>query len=65
MEIKEATTAQELFKGYPHVFHEFLDYANKLEYEERPDYAQWITKFEECQTRSAKYCWAAYGHIRH
>ena len=45
------TTLDELCKGHPPEFKEFMDYCRALKFEEDPDYKYIVGIFEKCMTR--------------
>lgn len=49
---KIETTLEELCKGYPPEFKEFMEYCRNLKFEEDPDYKYIIGIFEKCMTRN-------------
>ncbi len=48
---KMETSLEELCKGYPSEFKEFMEYCRKLGFEEDPDYRYIIGLFEKCLAR--------------
>ncbi|CDW89714.1 UNKNOWN [Stylonychia lemnae] len=60
---KIETSLEELCKGYPPEFKEFMEYCRNLKFEEDPDYKYVIGIFEKCMTRhgydlkSTDYTW--------
>jgi hypothetical protein len=48
---KMETTLEELCKGYPSEFKEFMEYCRALKFEEDPNYKYIIGLFENCMTR--------------
>lgn len=48
---KVETSLDELCKGYPVEFKEFMEYCRKLKFEEEPDYKHIIGIFEKCINR--------------
>ena len=42
---------EELCKGYPHEFGEYLKYCRGLKYAEEPDYVKCLSLFSECMQR--------------
>lgn len=57
------TSLEELCKGYPPEFKEFMEYCRSLKFEEDPDYKYIVGIFEKCMTRhgydlkSTDYTW--------
>lgn len=45
------TSLEELCKGYPIEFKEFMDYCRSLKFEQDPDYKLMIGLFEKCMVR--------------
>lgn len=60
---KMETTLEELCKGYPPEFKEYMEYCRSLKFEEDPDYKFMAGIFEKCMTRhqfdlkSTDYTW--------
>lgn len=60
---KMETSLDELCKGYPPEFKEFMEYCRSLKFDEDPDYKYMIGIFEKCMTRhgfdlkSTDYTW--------
>jgi hypothetical protein len=46
------TTLEELCKGHPPEFKEFMDYCRALKFEEDPDYKYIIGLFEKCMQKN-------------
>ncbi|KAF9236475.1 kinase-like domain-containing protein [Melanogaster broomeanus] len=44
---KESARPEDLCRGMPSEFEEFLRYCRRLKFAERPDYTQWINEFRE------------------
>jgi hypothetical protein len=50
---KIETSLEELCKGHPPEFKEFMEYCRGLKFEQDPDYKFMIGLFEKCMSRSA------------
>ena len=48
---KIETTLDELCKGHPPEFKEFMEYCRKLKFEQDPDYKYMVGLFEKCMQR--------------
>lgn len=44
---KQRATPEDLCRGLPSEFEEFLRYCRRLKFEERPDYQRWIDEFKD------------------
>lgn len=52
IKIKKAVTSiEDLCKGFPKEFCQFMNYSRKLKFEEKPDYQQLISMFRELFVR--------------
>ena len=48
---KIETPLEELCRGHPHEFKEFMDYCRSLKFEQEPNYRTCITIFMNCMSR--------------
>ncbi len=48
---KIETSLEELCRGHPSEFREFMEYCRSLKFEQEPNYKQCIGMFETCMTR--------------
>ena len=46
------TSLEELCRGYPPEFKEFMEYCRALKFEQDPDYKYCVSLFEKCMTRN-------------
>lgn len=49
---KLETTLEELTKGYPVEFREYMEYCRRLKFEEDPDYRHLVSLFDKCMKRN-------------
>jgi hypothetical protein len=46
------TSLEELTRGYPSEFKEFMEYCRQLKFEEEPDYKHCVGMFEKCLAKN-------------
>mmetsp|Transcript_15210 Transcript_15210/g.25748 ORF Transcript_15210/g.25748 Transcript_15210/m.25748 type:complete len:290 (-) Transcript_15210:395-1264(-) len=55
LEIKERVSIEELCKGYPHCFLQYMKYCRSLKFEQKPDYKYLKQLFDDCFFIEHKY----------